>query len=292
MKILVTGASGYVGSHVINALTKKGHSVIGLVRDIGKIKIAENTRLNYVEGDIKDIDNLIPMLDTVDGVMHSVAGNSEEFGKLNHAFVSAVLKKLEDTHKPFVMQAGSMVFGDTTKKPLDDAKGNFLYHNPPQLDGQVALEKMVLESAKKGVRPIISYGSYVFGGKGAMIPNVMTKTINDLGYSPVVNDGTNIWSSVHIEDWADLFASALENDDAKGIFMASSNHYTLKQIAELLDKKIPESKEVKSVKLEEYEELWDFFTTPLATMNQNYESSRARDILGWKPDKTQLEDYL
>ncbi len=292
MKILVTGASGYVGSHVVNALTKKGHSVIGLVRDIGKIRIAESTRLNYVEGDIKEIDMLIPILDKVDGVMHSVAGNSEEFGKANQRFVSAVLEKLEGTHKPFAMQAGSMVFGDTTQRPLDDSKGNFLYHNPPQLDGQVALEKMVLESAKKGVRPIISYGSYVFGGKGAMIPNVMKKTVNDLGYSPVVSDGTNIWSSVHIEDWADLFASALENDDAKGIFMASSNQYTLKEIAVFLDKKVPVSKEVKSVTLEENEQLWDFFTIPLATMNQNYESGRAKRLLNWKPKLVTLEDYL
>ena len=292
MKFLVTGASGYVGSHVTEALTKRGHSVLGLIRDIGKIKLPESARLNYVEGDIKEVDTLIALLDNVDGVMHSVAGNTEEFAKTNQRFVTAALEKLEGTRKPFAMQAGSMVFGDTKREALDDSKGNFVYHNAPQMDDQVALEKMVLESATKGVRPIISYGSYVFGGKGAMIPYVMTNAIKELGYSPFMNDGSNIWSSVHIEDWADLFATALENEKAQGTFMASSNSYSLKEIAGILNNKISESKQVKSVAFDENQKLWDFFTIPLAQMNQNFKSVRAKDILNWEPKYLKLENYV
>jgi len=292
MKIIVTGVTGYVGSHVTQQLIKNGHQVVGLIRDTSKADQNPVENVTYIDGTLQDMDKVLTELRSADGIVHAAAGNGEEFNVQNGKFVNGVLKELEHTNKAFLMQGGSIVFGDTGKKPLSDADGNPLYHNAPQMDERVELEKQVLESAKKGVRPIIVYGSLVFGGSGAMIPNLMKKTVRERGYSPYVGEGATVWSSVHIEDWANLMALALENEKAQGQFMAESGCSTIKEVAEILNEILPESESVKSVSLEENEELWDFFTMPFSKMNQNFESGRAKSILDWKPKKIDLREFI
>jgi NADH dehydrogenase len=78
--ILVTGASGFVGSHAVPALLAAGHRVVALVRTptagevvLGRLPVADRSRVEPRIGDVTRPGSLGPALDGVDAVLHLVA---------------------------------------------------------------------------------------------------------------------------------------------------------------------------------------------------------------------------
>ena len=86
-KALVTGANGFVGSHLVEALLKKGYEVVCLVRNKSDLRFLSGLNLEYKCGDVTDADSLREPLKGVDFIFH-VAGitrakNREEYFKVN-----------------------------------------------------------------------------------------------------------------------------------------------------------------------------------------------------------------
>ena len=73
MKILVTGASGFVGSHIVDRLLAAGHEVRALIRANSSLKWLQDKRIELVTGNMLDIDSLRPAVEHVDVIVH-VAG--------------------------------------------------------------------------------------------------------------------------------------------------------------------------------------------------------------------------
>ncbi|MEK2643801.1 NAD-dependent epimerase/dehydratase family protein [Bdellovibrio sp. BCCA] len=70
MKILVTGANGFLGSWVTKALVNEGHNVYALVRPKSDISELEGVNCKYVHGDVTDIHSLLEAFKGVDTVFH------------------------------------------------------------------------------------------------------------------------------------------------------------------------------------------------------------------------------
>ncbi len=70
MKALVTGATGFIGSHLCEKLIKRGYSVTCLVRDTSKLKWIENLELTFVRGDCTDRVSLLNAVHDFDYVLH------------------------------------------------------------------------------------------------------------------------------------------------------------------------------------------------------------------------------
>ena len=79
MKILVTGAAGFIGSHLVDHLLKKDHEVVAFVRYNSKNlwgwldSIPENNKLSIYSGDIRDMDSVTDSMKDVDVVFHLAA---------------------------------------------------------------------------------------------------------------------------------------------------------------------------------------------------------------------------
>ena len=79
MKAIVTGANGFIGSHVVKRLLSEGVSVNALVRTTSDLQFLENTKVNLFYGDITDKLSLVPAMKGVDKVFH-VAGLAADWG--------------------------------------------------------------------------------------------------------------------------------------------------------------------------------------------------------------------
>lgn len=93
--ILVTGASGFVGSYAVPELIDAGHRVVALVRDeeaaravLRRLPADRHTRVEFRTGDVNDPDMLPEALEEVDGILHLVAiprdrGDGQELMRVN-----------------------------------------------------------------------------------------------------------------------------------------------------------------------------------------------------------------
>jgi len=90
-RILVTGASGFIGSKLSVELAKKGHSVIALVRSGSNLVNLNDADIEIAYGDVCDKDSLFRAIDGVDVVFHTAAmvsfwetkGKLENYHKVN-----------------------------------------------------------------------------------------------------------------------------------------------------------------------------------------------------------------
>src|SRR5271155_1984953 len=73
MTTLVTGATGFVGSHIARQLVTEGHSVRVLVRRSSDCRMLEGLRAERIEGDLRDAGSLGRALDGVELVFHAAA---------------------------------------------------------------------------------------------------------------------------------------------------------------------------------------------------------------------------
>lgn len=84
MRVLVTGATGYIGGRLVPRLLESGHHVRCLTRDPKKLDdVAWRDRVEVVAGDILDPDSLLGAFDSVDVafyLVHSMDGSAEDFG--------------------------------------------------------------------------------------------------------------------------------------------------------------------------------------------------------------------
>lgn len=139
MKILVTGAAGFIGSHLAERLLKEGYAVAGVdsFLDYYPRRIKEhNVRglngkkgFEFIEGDILDLD-LAKLLDGVDAVFHQAAiagvrsswgARFDEYVRNNILGTQLLLEACRDRQlKRFVYASSSSVYGDSDELPIKE----------------------------------------------------------------------------------------------------------------------------------------------------------------------------
>ncbi len=221
MRIFLTGATGYIGSAVLDALMRGGHQVTGLVRDPETAERLVRRGAKAIVGDLSKPAVFIPAAEGSDAIVHTASDHSVRREALDRQAIETLLAaagKRADAGQTtaFVYTSGVWVLGDTQGRATEAAPVN-----PPSLVAwRPAHEKMVLDGAREGViRTAIIRPGIVYGGARGIIGDLLKDAGN--GLLRVIGDGHNHWPCIYDRDLADLYARVATQPGASGVFHAN-----------------------------------------------------------------------
>lgn len=202
MNILVFGATGYVGSAVVDRLLAAGHEPVGAVRKEHGRELAGIVTLAADLADPASVRTAITP--DIDAVVHAAAPGAN--WDAEQAAVEAMLTALAGTNRALIYTSGVWVLGMTGPGGADENSPA----NPAWISaGRPAIERQVQAAAERGVRGIVIRPGIVHG-RGGGIPALMADWARQAGTGRYVGDPGTHWPMVHVEDLADLFLLAAE----------------------------------------------------------------------------------
>ena len=214
MRVLVTGATGFIGSAIVKELIAAGHQVLGLARSDASAASLAAVGVEAHRGALDDLDSLRSGAAAADGVTHTAFvhdfSDYAGAGETDRLAVEAIGETLAGSDLPFVITSGITVLEQGHLAKEDDV---------PDLGSASAIripsEEAVLAMASRSVRTsVVRLPTSVHGdGDRAFVP-ALIDIARKKGVSAYVGDGSNHWPAVHRLDAAHLFRLALEKAPA------------------------------------------------------------------------------
>ena len=290
MNVFLTGATGYVGSAVADALRAVGHEVIGLARsDRAAAQLAERG-IRAHRGDLLDFDaaTIAQGAREADAVIHAATTNDANAPKGDAAAVGAILAALRGTGKPFVYTSGIWVHGNTGDRVVDETSP---LEPAPIIAWRPAIEQQVLLAATAGVRASVIRPAIVYGRAGG-IPGMFVQSAREHGAARYVGTGENRWPTVHVDDLADLYVRALTAAPAGTVLLGVSGPaHRVRQIARAASEGAGAGGKTTSWPLEEARRVLGPLADALA-LDQQATGRRAQELLQWSPRGPDVLDDL
>lgn len=288
MKVFVTGATGFVGTAVVQELLANGHEVLGLARSEESAHKLMAAGAGAHRGDLNDFESLKSGAAASDAVIHLGFVHDftrfEEMCKLDGQVIKAIGEALQGTDKPFLITSGTALF---SKDGLTTETDRSVNPHP-----RIATENAADAVAGKGVKVAVVRLSPSVHGKGDVIGFVPTliRIAKEKGRSAVVNGGHNLWPAVHKSDAAKLYRLALEKPFESGTryHAVGEQGIPFKDIAAYISDRL----QVPLVSLtnDEAAEHFGWFAH-FAKLNNLTSSEETKSALGWKPQhQTLMED--
>ena len=279
MEVFLTGATGYIGTSLAEALLKAGHKVVGLARTPEKAKQLESRGIRATIGDLRQPETIAAAARAAEGVIHTANTNDASSPQVDAAVVRAILEALADSNKPFVYTSGVWVLGSTGNKIADESTPV----NPTPLVAQrPGIEQEVLAGKNRGVRTIVIRPALVYG-RGGSIPRMLAQSARETGGARYVGNGENRWPFVDVDDLAQLYALALEKAAAGSLYNASHGpSYRVREVAEAASIGAGAKGKTQSMPLDEARKTMYAFADALV-LDQQISGEKARKELGWNP---------
>jgi nucleoside-diphosphate-sugar epimerase len=280
MRVFVTGATGFIGTAIVQELINAGHQVLGLARSDAAAQKLMDAGAEVHRGDLEDLDSLRSGASQADGVIH--AGFIHDFTrfaevcKVDKLAIETIGEVLAGSNRPFIVTSGTALVSPG-KLATEDIIQPF---NPawPR-----ASEQTADAIAAKGVRAAaVRLSPSVHGDddKHGFIP-ILINIARQKGFSAYVGEGQNRWNAVHRLDAAYLFRLALENALPKTRYHASAEEaITVRSIAEAIGEQL--GLPVQSVTSEASAEHFGWFAH-MAAIDCPSSSNWTQEHLNWRP---------
>jgi nucleoside-diphosphate-sugar epimerase len=283
MKVALTGATGFIGSHVMSELLKNGHSVIALVRDDQQAEMVATLGATATVVDLYDRPAVVRLLGGADGAVHTASPGDATSADLDSAVVDAAIEAFAGTGRPYLHISGAWVHGSNT-----DITEASPFNAPALVAWKEPIERRVLDADMRGV---VIASSVAYGDGGGAVPGVLLGSPRDAdGNLIMLGTGQQHWSTVHVADIADFFRRVLENDSARGHYVIGNGlNPTVAELTEAAAVAVGAPGAVPGSDEEARARLGDYFAEVLL-LDQGTTAAKARNELGWHPSHPGLVD--
>jgi dTDP-glucose 4,6-dehydratase len=305
MRILITGAAGFLGSHLCERFLKDGHEVVGMDNFItgnseNLAHLAGHPSFNFIR---HDVSNFIFVPGSVDAVMHFASPASPN-PKSPYGYVNLPIQTMKagalGTHNTlgvshryqarFLLASTSEIYGDPLEHPqketywghvdpigprsvYDEAKRfaealTMAYHRYHDLDTRI-------------VRIFNTFGPRMLLEDGRVVPNFIRQAL--LGEAMTIyGDGSQTRSFCFVDDLIDGIVCLLNSDEHFPVNLGNPQEISILQFAESINRLVGNKSEL-IFKPDERGE-----GDP---QRRRPDISRAKNVLGWEP-KVSLEEGL
>ena len=287
MRILVIGATGYVGRSVVRRLHQLGHDVTGLARNAEARARLADAGTGIVDGDVAEPASVVPHLGGFDAIIYTAQTDMPTERRAVEALVGA----LRGSGKRFVYTSGTAVLaqradGDWTE---DSFAEDDPFERSAYAGARCDTEDLVRAAAAEGlvanvVRPPLIWGHGRCPPLSALHGSARSGAVCYLGR------GLGVYSSVHVDDLADIFALVLEKGVPGALYHAVSGETNWRSLAEEVARLrgLP----VRSVGYDEARALFGPFVAHVVfAHNSRTRCPRTRTELGWRPSPERLDIF-
>jgi nucleoside-diphosphate-sugar epimerase len=284
MHVTLTGATGFVGSHVLTELREHGHEVTALVRgDAQAASVAEHGATPAVV-DLYDRPAVAGLLAEADAAIHTASPGDATSADLDSAVADAAIDAFAGSGKPYIHISGGWVYG--TNSSITETSP---FAAPALVAWREPIERRVLEAP--GMRGVVIVASVAYGDGGGGVPGLLLGSPrDDAGNLIMLGTGRQHWDTVHVADLASAFRRVLEHDSARGYYLiADGTNPTVAELTEAAAVAVGAPGAVPGSDAEARARLGDYFAEVLL-LDQSADSARARAELDWHPSRPALVD--
>jgi nucleoside-diphosphate-sugar epimerase len=281
MRVFVTGATGFIGSAIVQELIHSGHQVLGLTRSEAGAQSLVAAGAEVHRGDLDDLDSLRAGAANVDAVIHTAFNHDFSTYLANcesdRRVIEALGEALANTGRLLIATSGTGMVNSAAGLPGTE-------DDPPassKVIPRAASEEAAASVAHRGVRVAIMRLPQVHDTVKQGLVTYAIQIAREKGIVAYVGDGLNRWPAAHRLDTAQLYRLALEKADAGARYHAVAEEgIPTREIAEVIGRGL--NVPVVSLTPEEAAGHFGWFA-PFAGWDVPASSERTREDLGWNP---------
>lgn len=271
MKVFVTGATGWVGSVVVQDLISAGYQVTGLARSDEKAAALAATGANVIRATLDDVDILRNAAATADAVIHTAFNHDfskfAENAEQDRRVIELLGNALTGSNRPLIVTSG--LAGIAPKGVATEAD----LPNPASFRKSEAAARALAERGVRATTIRLAPSVHGFGDHG-FIP-IVIRLAKEKGVSAYLGDGMNRWAGVHRSDAGRLYRLVLEQGVTEQAYHAVADKgITFKEIAEVIGRQLGLPVESRGP------EHFGWFAN-FAGANMCATSERTRTLTGW-----------